>query len=55
MTLQPDEYIAIALAVLHANPITAAIVLALLKLLALRSKTTADDKILTWIKSKLGI
>jgi len=50
-----DKYIIIFFNYVHSNPITFGGVWGLLKLIAMRSPSTTDDKILTWIGNKFGV
>jgi len=50
-----DKHIIIFFNYVHNNPITFGTLWALLKLRAMQSPTTTDDKILTWIGNKFGV
>jgi hypothetical protein len=50
-----DQYIITGIDYVHKNPLFFGALLGLLKLIALRTPSVTDDKILTWIGQKIGI
>jgi len=53
--INPDIYLTAAGSFIKANPLTFGLLWALLKLLAKRSPSTEDDKILTMIGNWIGV
>ena len=50
-----DKHIIIFFNYIHSNPITFGALWGILKLMAMKSSTNTDDKILTWIGNKFGV